>query len=147
MRPSLRRLKRLFLWLQTGWSILGVTLVLIVLLELGFEGRFWLKDRSKPRIPPDPALISAVPEGSAWLDRHYRELEALSDGWQPYVYFRQRPFRGQTITINAEGLRATWEPPGTANAGERRGRHRKSSCSAGRRSGASGPAMIARFRR
>src|SRR6478609_2872722 len=76
MRPSLQRLKRLFLRLQTGWSILGVTLVLIALLELGLEGLFWLKDRSKPRIPPDPRVISAVPEGSAWLDRHYRELEA-----------------------------------------------------------------------
>ena len=113
MRSSLRRLRQLLLWLQTGWSILGVTLALIVLLELGLQGLFWFKDRSKPHIPPDPRVVSAVPEGAAWLDRHYRELEAISDRWQPYVYFRQRPFQGQTIAINAEGLRATWEPPAT----------------------------------
>ena len=116
MRSSLRRLRRLLLWLQTGWSILGVTLVLIVLLELGLTGLFWIKDRSRPRIPPDPRVVAAVPDGSAWLDLHYRELEAISDRWQPYVYFRQRPFRGQTITINAEGQRATWEPSATVSA-------------------------------
>ena len=35
-----------------------------------------------------------------------RERSRIS--WQPYVYFRQRPFRGETITIDAEGLRSTW---------------------------------------
>ena len=103
MRSSLRRLNRILPWLQTGWSILGVTLVLVVLLELGLRGVFWLKDRWKPQIPPDPRVVSAVRDGAAWLRRHYRELEALSDRWQPYVYFRQRPFPGQTITIERTG--------------------------------------------
>ena len=120
MRSSLRRFRQVFLWLQTGWSILGLTLALIVLLELGLQGLFWLKDRSKPRIPPDPRVVSAVPGGSAWLDRHYRELELISDRWRPYVYFRQKPFQGQTITINAEGLRATWAPDATGKAGDER---------------------------
>jgi hypothetical protein len=99
MRPTLRRVLGILRWLWTAWLILGVTLVLIVALELGLRTVFWLKDRSKPRIPPDPRIVAAVPEGATWLDRHYRELEALSDRWQPYVYFRQRPFRGQTVTV------------------------------------------------
>ena len=111
MKSSLRRLGRILPWLQTGWSILGVTLVMVVLLELGLRGVFLIKDRWKSQIPPDPRVVSAVRDGGAWLPLHYRELEALSDRWQPYVYFRQRPFPGQTITVRADGLRATWQPP------------------------------------
>ena len=111
MKSSLRRLGRILPWLQTGWSILGVTLVMVVLLELGLRGVFLIKDRWKPQIPPDPRVVSEDRDGGAWLPLHYRELEALSDRWQPYVYFRQRPFPGQTITVRADGLRATWQPP------------------------------------
>ena len=111
MRSTLRRVLEIFRWLRTAWLILGVTLILIMALELGLRAVFWLKDRSKPRIPPDPRVVATVPEGATWLDRHYRELEAISDRWQPYVYFRQRPFRGQTVTVDEEGLRTTWQPP------------------------------------
>ncbi|MGO8900064.1 MAG: SGNH/GDSL hydrolase family protein [Isosphaeraceae bacterium] len=111
MKSSLRRLGRILPWLQTGWSILGVTLVMVVLLELGLRGVFLIKDRWKPQIPPDPRVVSEVRDGGAWLPLHYRELEALSDRWHPYVYFRQRPFPGQTVTVQADGLRATWQPP------------------------------------
>jgi lysophospholipase L1-like esterase len=104
------RFKRSLLGLQTAWSILGLTLLLIVLLDLGLRITFWLKDLGRARIPPDPRVYSAISGGERWLPVHYRELEALSDRWQPYVYFRQRPFRGQTITIDEEGLRATWRP-------------------------------------
>ena len=111
MRLMLRRLKRILLWLQTGWSILGMTLLLLLLVELGLRGVFGLKDLGKPQIPPDPRVVRQVPTAATWLDVHYRELARLSDRWQPYVYFRQRPFVGQTINIDEDGLRATWHPP------------------------------------
>ena len=38
----------------------------------------------------------------------------LEDRWRPYVYFRQKPFTGKTITIGSDGLRATWEAPSPA---------------------------------
>jgi hypothetical protein len=114
MRSTLRRVLATLQWLRTVWLILGVVLILIMALELGLRAVFWLKDLTKPRVPPDPRVLAAVPESATWLDQHYRELEALSDRWQPYVYFRQRPFRGQTITVDEEGLRATWQPPHTS---------------------------------
>ncbi|MGO8898195.1 MAG: hypothetical protein ACLQU5_07575 [Isosphaeraceae bacterium] len=42
MKSSLRRLGQVLFWLRTGWSILGVTLVMVVLLELGLRGVFLL---------------------------------------------------------------------------------------------------------
>ena len=85
----------------------------------GPRGIFLIKDRWKPQIPPDPRVVSEDRDGGAWLPLHYRELEALSDRWQPYVYFRQRPFPGQTITVRADGSRATWQPPPSQGDDER----------------------------
>lgn len=111
MRSISRRLKQVVRGLQTAWSIAGLTLLLALVVELGFQGVFGLKDLGKPRIPPDPRLSEHLPDGAPWLTLHYRELERLSDRWQPYVYFRQRPFSGQTINIGEDGRRKTWEPP------------------------------------
>ena len=118
MRSSLQRIRQTLRTLQTAWSIFGVTLGVIVVLELLLRGGFWLKDQGRPQIPPDPRAIAAVEHGIDWLPLHYRELERLQDRWNPYVYFRQRPFQGETITIDAEGLRATWTPPETARDDE-----------------------------
>ena len=115
MKSPLRRLGRIVIWLRTAWSVLGVTLVMVVLLEFGLRGIFWVKDRWKPQIPPDPRVVAVDPEGGAWLRVHYRELEALSDRWQPYVYFRQRPFPGKTVQVLSDGSRATWQPPSPGN--------------------------------
>ena len=49
--------------------------------------------------------------GATWPVQHYRELESLQERWRPYVYFRQKPFSGQTISIDQDGLRLTWQPP------------------------------------
>jgi lysophospholipase L1-like esterase len=49
--------------------------------------------------------------GESWPFQHYRELERLQDRWQPYVYFRQNAFAGETITIDRDGLRLTWQAP------------------------------------
>jgi hypothetical protein len=117
MRSIGKRARRVLLWLQTAWSIFGLTLLLIVLLELVLRGAFWLKDLGKPQVPPDPRVLAAIADSASWLPVHYRELDALSDRWRPYVYFRQRPFRGQTITIDEEGLRGTWHPPDATRKG------------------------------
>jgi lysophospholipase L1-like esterase len=106
----LARLKRSLHGLQTAWSLFGVTLLLIVLLEAVLRGAFWIKDLRGLEPTPDRRVLAEGYDGATWPVTHYRELAAISDAWQPYVYFRQRPFRGETITIDAEGLRATWHP-------------------------------------
>jgi lysophospholipase L1-like esterase len=110
MRSLARRLKQGMIRLRTAWSILGVTMALLVLAELGLRAAFCLKDRVTLPERPDRRVVAAGYVGATWPVVHYRELEALSDRWEPYVYFRQRPFQGQTITIDENGLRAVWQP-------------------------------------
>lgn len=106
--------KQNLLALRTAWSIAGVTLLLILAIETLLRAAFWIKDLRSIEPPPDRRVLAEGYGGATWPVTHYRELAALSDSWHPYVYFRQHPFRGETISIDSEGLRATWRPPPTS---------------------------------
>jgi hypothetical protein len=117
MGSMFRRISKSFLLLLTGWSILGITVVLLLVTEAGFRLAFALKDRLGGEVRPDRRIISEGYRGATWPIQHYRELELIEDRWQPYVYFRQKPFRGETITVGPDGLRATWQPPPASGDG------------------------------
>jgi len=111
MGTLFRRLKRSVHFLQAGWSILGITIGLLFVTEAGFRLAFAFKDWLVREARPDRRILSDGYGGATWPIQHYRELELIEDRWQPYVYFRQKPFRGETITVGPDGLRATWQPP------------------------------------
>jgi lysophospholipase L1-like esterase len=111
MRTILVRLGRWLRILRTVWSILGITLVAILLVEASLRVVFAVKDRLAAPGGPDPRVIELGYGGESWPIQHDLELRALEDRWQPYVYFRQKPFAGRTITIDSDGLRRNWTPP------------------------------------
>jgi lysophospholipase L1-like esterase len=108
MRNILLQFRR---FLRTAWLIAGLTLLAIIVTESGFRLIFWVKDHFASEAVPDRRVIEAGYGGESWPAQHYRELQALEHLWEPYVYFRPRPFAGQTITIDRDGLRRTWIPP------------------------------------
>lgn len=116
MRMYLARLVRFLKAAQTVWSIIGLTIIAILLTEASLRLVFAVKDRLAYAGTVDPRLIQQGYGGETWPIQHDRELRALADRWEPYVYFRQKPFAGRTITIDADGLRRTWAP---AEAAER----------------------------
>jgi len=122
MGSTFLRLRRSVLLLRTGWSILGITVVLLLVTEAGFRLAFALKDWLGSEQRPDRRVLSEGYGGATWPIQHYRELELIEDRWQPYVYFRQKPFRGETITVGPDGLRATWQPPRASGDGSGSGR-------------------------
>jgi hypothetical protein len=121
MGHALQRLKRLSAFLQTSWSILGITFLLLLLVEVGFRITFGIRDRMSAQPVPDRRVLAEGYGGAAWPVEHYRELELLQERWEPYVYFRQKPFGGKTINIGDDGMRATWQPPAPVEARSRRG--------------------------
>ena len=64
---------------------------------------------------PDPRVLVEGYGGDQWLSEHYREIERLEERWQPYAYYRPRPFHGSTIGVGPDGLRDTWQPPVNAD--------------------------------
>jgi lysophospholipase L1-like esterase len=110
MGSSTRKLKRALVRLQTGWCIVGITLLVLILMEAGFRAVFAIRDKLTAAPVPDRRLLAEGYAGATWPVTHYRELELLSERWQPYVYFRQKPFQGETIRIRPDGLRDIWHP-------------------------------------
>ena len=114
MRKRWETLKSVLERLRTAWAIVGITMIVLLGMELGFRLLFTIRDHSSSESVPDRRVLEAGYGGERWPIQHYRELEMLEDRWEPYVYFRQKPFRAETITIGQDGLRATWMPPSPA---------------------------------
>ncbi len=117
MATVIRRFKRSLILLQTAWSIIGITLIVLGLTEAGLRVAFALKDRFSIPPQPDRRVLAEGYGGESWPVRHYREIESLSVRWEPYIYFRPEAFQGETISIGPDGLRATWQHPSSTSAG------------------------------
>jgi lysophospholipase L1-like esterase len=94
--------------------MLGIMVVLLVAAELLAEE--WVK------LPP-PADIGAeraaadTYAGAGWVVDYFEEFAlANRTEWHSYVYWRRKPFRGNFINIDANGIRRTWKAPGTDSA-------------------------------
>lgn len=101
---------------RDSWSILGLTLVLILALEATYRlqaaVRRPLLERSRAvRVTPAPS--DTIP----WFAAYREELSKFKRvEWEPYVYFRNPLFRGRYITIDSAGDRVTPQAPSPAGA-------------------------------
>ncbi len=110
MSTRFRRVFAALARIQTAWSIVGITLVLILALEAALRAGLALKDGLAAR-QSTRALDQQLAEAQGdpvWPIVHARELEQLEDRWAPWVLFRQRPYLGLTINIDEQGVRKTW---------------------------------------
>jgi lysophospholipase L1-like esterase len=86
-----------------------LSLLVLVLAEITARVFFGLRDAMRS---VDPRSGADAYAGSPWTERYFKELgEADEAAWRPYVQWRMRPFSGQFININDQGLRRTWQSP------------------------------------
>ncbi|HVQ27910.1 MAG TPA: hypothetical protein VMV01_22165 [Planctomycetota bacterium] len=79
------------------------------LAEFGGAGGVYAQARSPDRYKADAYA------GVDWSDDYWREFHDSKEmRWEPYVYFRRRPYAGRYIRVDERGLRSTWNPPGPA---------------------------------
>src|SRR5262245_36930149 len=118
-RGGLTLLERLIKFARDVWMVLGIAMAMFVALEavvsLGFYVRgFWHPPAANFRIKAD---TYSDPE---WASKYYQEIEEVEKGrtlrWQPYVYWRRTPRRGQYINIGSDGLRKTINVPKSEGA-------------------------------
>jgi hypothetical protein len=93
--------------IRTGWAMLGISLLLLLVLEVisgvvlrrleaGGEKRqelYWADSDSYA--------------DADWIDRYTADYFRLRLRWEPYVYWRRRPFDSEFINVDADGRRAT----------------------------------------
>ena len=88
---------------------LCVCVAILTALFIVGEGLSYLgmKQSAAVEVPAPPA---SVYQGQAWADAYQREWATRAPDlqYEPYVIWRKAPFTGQTVTIDAEGVRKTY---------------------------------------
>lgn len=96
-------MRRLIGMLRDGWLIVGITLCLLAALEALYRLQAYARGVGRA---PDELAVEVRP---AWWAEYSRErkasLEALQ--WHPYVYYRQKEFKGRYINVDRSGIRRT----------------------------------------
>jgi lysophospholipase L1-like esterase len=94
--------------LQTAWSLVGLTLLLVLAAEgLGRLAYRWRDAIDRGR-HPGPGVTA----GARAIAGCVREGYAMKLHWQPYVYYMPSPTRGACVTVDSSGFRRTWRPAG-----------------------------------
>ncbi len=82
----------------------------LALLALGELVAFW-RLRSLPPAPEplDHQFTESIYRGQDWIVKYRREfLASRASQYQSYVVWRRKPFHGETISVDAEGIRRTF---------------------------------------
>lgn len=71
----------------------------------------WAERAFPPELRPDPRAQAQAWAQSPWAAECLRELaQSQATRWEPYAYWRRRPFAGQHVQIAASGERRTVHP-------------------------------------
>jgi len=99
---------------RDAWLILGVTLLLLGLVEAAFSLGFAVNDRLSPPVPAAATSLAGADTypDQRWVEQYDDEFERSSAArWEPYVYWRRRPFQGAHINVDESGIRRTSSQP------------------------------------
>ena len=103
-------LKKLIRFIKDGWSILGIALIMLVMIELVFSLTFYIRSYWHPPAP-NFRINADTYSDHAWAAQYYDEIDQIekkrSLRWKSYVYWRRMPRRGTYINITPDGLRKT----------------------------------------
>jgi lysophospholipase L1-like esterase len=108
--------KRLFHWIRSAWLMLGITLFLLALLEVA--SFLYLRRVSSKNPRWEYSWLDAdAYRGNEWIAPYFKEYMSIRLQWEPYLYWRRRPFKGTYINVGEDGLRRTVLPPAAEQPG------------------------------
>ena len=103
-------LRRAITQIRTVWLVVGVTTLLLLAIEGTFALLFYFKT-SAVFGAFDRRIKADTYEDASWVPEYYEEEERSRPvRWEPYVYWRRKPFDGTHINIDAHGIRQTVNP-------------------------------------
>ena len=114
---------RLQFLLKLVWVNLSILIFVMIFLELGAYSCFVVYDVLRnaniisPKTSSGAARVNSIPADAyadrSWLIDGFREFEDHIMKWEPYTFWVPKPFSGNYVNINANGLRHTWNLPST----------------------------------
>jgi hypothetical protein len=110
MRPAIREaIVRTGRSVQTAWLILGMSLVLLLLVESCVRAKRYFQGAD---VPPDAAAMGDPQGKLPWFAEFTREYDATRpQTWRSYVYWGRKPgFTGRYVNLDSAGRRVTPQP-------------------------------------
>jgi lysophospholipase L1-like esterase len=108
-------LKRLLIHIKNAWLILGISILLLLAVELLFSVLLALHRGT----PTDPRFHADAFGNAEWAEAYFHEFNSIPMKWQPYVHWRREPFKGKYINVDQEGIRQTWNAKGKPPSGSK----------------------------
>lgn len=94
------------------WVLLGMTLAFLALVEVTASLALATVRVAFGTGPADTRYSADSYVGADWSRDYFIELaDALQVEWRPYVNWRGKAFTGRLITVDSNGIRATWKHP------------------------------------
>lgn len=92
---------------KDAWLMVGITILLLCCLEGGLSLAFFIKDRFSASDLDRRARADTYSDPT-WVKDYYKEFRrSYVAQWRPYVYWRRKPYHGNHINIDANGIRLT----------------------------------------
>lgn len=106
IRTTLLRVLRV---VRDAWLIVGITLGLIIVLEIAWRAAAF----AAGSLARGPVAGPASPfDTVSWAGDYARDVSRESSLlWEPYVYLRNPSFEGRAISVDSSGHRRTFTPP------------------------------------
>lgn len=112
-------LNRIASVLRAAWVALGIALVIFLMMEM-VAAVFVAADGDSMGQGSDSRALADSYRGAPWAKEYFEEFErSEATGWSPYVYFRRKPFEGQYINVDENGVRRTVSNASSAAAPKR----------------------------
>lgn len=99
--------RRVFILIRTGWAILGVSFLLLLVLEAVSAMALKRMDARGERRQELYWMDSDSYQGEPWIRQYTDDYFGMRLRWESYVYWRRRPFSSQYINVDAAGIRKT----------------------------------------
>lgn len=115
MGATLGTLKKIGKLVKDAWLIVGISILLFCLLELGlslvFAAKDWFGGPKAGPLTPDSRVIADAYADASWVKHYYEEFwRSYTSQWHSYVYWRRTPYRGEQINNDSNGIRLTTLP-------------------------------------
>jgi len=112
-----RPLKQLIATARDGWIVVGITLLLLLAVELLAQVAVFVRLQLADAVV-DPRMHADTYHGVDWAPAYFKELHSMPGfNWHPYLHWRRVPFKGEYTNIDERGLRKTWR--GKNNSGKK----------------------------
>lgn len=106
-----RRTGHLFTFVRNAWLYLGITLLLLLGLELAGRAAYFVRGLGDSQTSGAPRWMPEAYRSAAWFPEYRDEFRASNrTEWHSYVYWRRMPYEGNHINIDSLGYRHTTNP-------------------------------------